>query len=185
MAKPLRRPVVEPPSRPAPKRAPPGPAGGPRRPRKAAKRRLPPIDFPELPILIADEEELFPELPSPRTQGRKLVGSTLWIRIFIYFRGKATDFDRFSAICLDFRGARCLFAGRRDDPLVLRTRRSCRQARHGELDAMREELAQELPVVQRERQEAARELRQSCVAEAEAVDELQKALTAAFGTVID
>lgn len=90
----------------------PRPRGG----RMLKRRRLPPIDFPELPILIADHED---------------------------------------------------------------------QARAQELEVMRENLAQELQSVQKERQEAARELRQSCVAEAEAVDELQKALTAAFGMVID
>lgn len=114
----------------------PRPRGG----RMLKRRRLPPIDFPELLILIADHE----------------------------------DQDMLP-----------MLANRRTAPLAIQTQRNCRKARAQELEVMRENLAQELQSVQKERQEAARELRQSCVAEAEAVDELQKALTAAFGMVID
>eukprot|EP00435_Cladocopium_sp_Y103_P048772 s1844_g14.t1 len=108
----------------------------PRGERVLKRRRLPPIDFPELPILIADHE----------------------------------DQDMFP-----------MLAKRRTAPLAIQTQRNCRKARAQELEVMRENLAQELQSVQKERREAARELCQSCVAEAEAVDELQKALTAAFG----
>lgn len=112
----------------------------PRGERVLKRRRLPPIDFPELPILIADHE----------------------------------DQDMFP-----------MLAKRRTGPLAIQAQRNCRKARAQELEVMRDNLAQELQSVQKERREAARELCQSCVAEAEAVDELQKALTAAFGMVID
>ena len=112
-----------------------------RRLRTAPKRRLPPIDFPELPILIADHEDqdMFPMLSKAR----------------------------------------------RTAALAVQTQRKCRKARAQELETLHESLAQELQSVEKERRDAARELCQSCVAEAEAVEELQKALTAAFGTVID
>ncbi|CAJ1332009.1 unnamed protein product [Effrenium voratum] len=103
--------------------------------------RLPPINFPELPILIADqdEEEVLPAMSRSR----------------------------------------------RARPVVLQAERQFREARRKELEIMRDHFTEELQAVQTERQEAAKELRQSCVAEAEAVEKLQEALTAAFGTVID
>jgi len=113
----------------------------PRAEKVPKRRRLPPIDFPELPILIADHEdqEMFPTLTKPR----------------------------------------------RAAPLAIQSQRNCRKARAQELEVLRESLTQELQQVHKERRDAARELCQSCVAEAEAVEELQKALTAAFGMVID
>ncbi|CAK8993505.1 unnamed protein product [Durusdinium trenchii] len=85
------------------------------------------------------------------------------------------DHDMFPALC----------GARKAAPLVVRTQRDCRKARAQELEVACETFTQELQIVQKERDEAARELRRCCVAEAEAVEELQKALTAAFGTVID
>ena len=137
-------PREEPAARPLKRPAPP-PA--PRRPRRKA-RRLPPIDFPELPIFIADDE-LFTELPSSRPwfEGdffRPFLYKTWW---------KAARFHRFSPCSGLFPADLPLVCGRgparQEDPLIIRTRRSCRGARGGELENMREELAQELQVVQK------------------------------------
>ncbi|CAE7502681.1 unnamed protein product [Symbiodinium natans] len=101
--------------------------------------RLPPIDFPELPILIADgdDQDLMPE------------------------------------------------ARTRDLPVVIQIDRECRQARAAELEKMRGDLTAELEHVRKERHDAAKELRQCCVAEAQAVEQLRQALKAAFGSIED
>ncbi|CAE7684560.1 unnamed protein product [Symbiodinium pilosum] len=106
-------------------------------PGRPKRLRLPPIDFPELPIVIADEDrqELLPE------------------------------------------------ARTRNLPMVIQIDRECRQARASELQKMRDDLTTELQVARKERHDAAKDLRECCVAEAQAVEELRDALKAAFGSL--